>query len=265
MPNRIIKESICTSDTIDQLSWFEEIFFYRLIVNCDDYGRLDARPAILKSRLFPLKAVTDKQIIDAINKLSSVGIVTTYTVKAKPYLQIVTWAKHQIIRNKQSKFPSIDEADTQSASNCMQLKSIESKCHRNPIQSNPIRIQSESESESLLHDASQEQNPAQPSVAELPLNDNSLYTIYQDDVDKWKGLYPAVDVEQELKKMIGWLDANPTRRKTKSGIKKFINGWLSKEQDKPSKPQEQLSKAVNFDIDKAETDAWKPPIYTKRK
>lgn len=116
-----------------------------------------------------------------------------------------------------------------------------------------------------MHDASQEQNPAQPSVAELPLNDNSLYTIYQDDVDKWKGLYPAVDVEQELKKMIGWLDANPTRRKTKSGIKKFINGWLSKEQDKPSKPQEQLSKAVNFDIDKAETDAWKPPIYTKRK
>ena len=62
MPNRILKESICTSDTIDQLSWFEEVFFYRLIVNCDDYGRMDARPAILKARLFPLKSVTEKQV-----------------------------------------------------------------------------------------------------------------------------------------------------------------------------------------------------------
>ena len=26
MPNRIIKESICTSETIDQMSWFEECF-----------------------------------------------------------------------------------------------------------------------------------------------------------------------------------------------------------------------------------------------
>ena len=55
MPNRIIKESVCTSDSVDGLSWFEEVFFYRLIVNCDDYGRFDARPAVLKSRLFPLK------------------------------------------------------------------------------------------------------------------------------------------------------------------------------------------------------------------
>jgi hypothetical protein len=52
MPNRIIKESICTSDTIDQMSCFEECFWHRLIVNCDDYGRFDARPAVLKSRLF---------------------------------------------------------------------------------------------------------------------------------------------------------------------------------------------------------------------
>lgn len=62
MPNRILKESICTSDTLDELTWMEEVFWYRLIVNCDDYGRFDARPAILRSRLFPLKSsVTEKK------------------------------------------------------------------------------------------------------------------------------------------------------------------------------------------------------------
>jgi len=31
--------------------------------------------------------------------------------------------------------------------------------------------------------------------------------------------------------MIGWLDANSNNRKTPRGIKKFINGWLSRAQD----------------------------------
>ncbi len=32
--------------------------------------------------------------------------------------------------------------------------------------------------------------------------------------------------------MVGWLDSNPTRRKTKRGINKFINNWLAGAQDR---------------------------------
>ena len=55
MPNRILKETICTSETIDNLSVEAERFFYRLLVNCDDYGLMDARPRILRARCFPLR------------------------------------------------------------------------------------------------------------------------------------------------------------------------------------------------------------------
>jgi len=144
LPNRIIKESICTSDTIDQLSWFEEVFFYRLIVNCDDYGRFDARPAILKARLFPLKTVTEKQISDALNKLSTVGIVALYEYDGKPYLQLVTWDKHQTVRNKKSKYPAVDGSEETSASENVRLISIESNC--NQLNANVPVIQSEYES-----------------------------------------------------------------------------------------------------------------------
>ena len=71
----------------------------------------------------------------------------------------------------------------------------------------------------------------------LELNDKSLFPIFDDDLDKWRDLYPAVNVEQELRNMVGWIDGNPTRRKTKSGIKKFINSWLSKEQDQGGRRQ----------------------------
>ena len=71
----------------------------------------------------------------------------------------------------------------------------------------------------------------------LELNDKSLFPIFDDDLGKWRDLYPAVNVEQELRNMVGWIDGNPTRRKTKSGIKKFINSWLSKEQDQGGRRQ----------------------------
>ena len=71
-----------------------------------------------------------------------------------------------------------------------------------------------------------------PPVAELLLNDGSLYPVYQPDMDKWSELYPAVDVMAELRKMVGWCDANPKKRKTKAGIRSFVNKWLAKEQDR---------------------------------
>lgn len=69
-------------------------------------------------------------------------------------------------------------------------------------------------------------------VIALILNDKTLYSIYQKDVDEWGSLYPAVDIMQELRKMKGWCDGNPTKRKTKAGIRRFINGWLARQQDK---------------------------------
>lgn len=117
MPNRILKESIRTSDTIGELSWFEEVLFYRIIVSCDDYGRFDGRIPIIKGSCFPLKDVTNKTIEDALNKLATVGLVRRYEVVGKPYLQLSTWQQHQSIRAKKSKYPSPDECDMKSSAN----------------------------------------------------------------------------------------------------------------------------------------------------
>lgn len=131
MPDRIIKESICISETLNKLSDFEERFWNRLIVNCDDYGRFDARPAILKGRLFPLmESKTHKDMTGALNKLASVGLVELYEVDGKPFLRVVKWDKYQRIRAKRSKFPAPEES-------CRQMTADDGECPRNPIQSNP--------------------------------------------------------------------------------------------------------------------------------
>lgn len=107
MPNRILKESICTSEAINKLNSYQETFLYRLIVNCDDYGRMDAQPAILKARLYPLKErVGIKEIEDALKALADAGCIKLYTANEKPYLFIPGWAAHQQIRAKKSRFPA---------------------------------------------------------------------------------------------------------------------------------------------------------------
>lgn len=130
MPNRIIKESIRTSDSINRLKPIEEILFYRLIVSCDDYGRFDGRPAIIKGTCFPLKDITVKDIEKALFNLSTVGMIIRYEVDGKPYLQLTNWEKNQTIRAKKSKYPEPNECNVKAIdselqtheNNCMQMQ-----------------------------------------------------------------------------------------------------------------------------------------------
>lgn len=107
MPNRLLKEGIVDSSAIDALSPEEEVFFYRLLVVSDDFGRMDARPAILKSRCFPLK--DSPKMLEKIEiwmqSLVRQELAICYQVEGKPYLQILKW--EQRVRSK-GKYPSPD-------------------------------------------------------------------------------------------------------------------------------------------------------------
>lgn len=58
------------------------------------------------------------------------------------------------------------------------------------------------------------------------------FPIYQADIDGWKESFPSIDVLQTLREIMEWNLSNPTRNKTKSGIRKHITNWLTREQDR---------------------------------
>lgn len=68
-------------------------------------------------------------------------------------------------------------------------------------------------------------------VCEIPLNQGT-HEVREKDVLEWQKLYPAVDVMQELRSIVGWSRANPQNRKTKNGVERFIAAWLKREQDR---------------------------------
>ena len=106
MPNRVLSDSGKRSEQIDQLSWFDEVVFYRALLTADDYGCLDGRPKLLKSDLFPTRDdVTRKSIEESLAKLTSTDLLRAYEVSGKPYMLFPTWEKHQRIRRKKQKYP----------------------------------------------------------------------------------------------------------------------------------------------------------------
>lgn len=74
--------------------------------------------------------------------------------------------------------------------------------------------------------------PQSDAVLTIILNDKTEYPITQADIDLWQEAFQAVDVLAELKRMKVWCIDNPTKRKTKRGVRAFISRWLGNEQDR---------------------------------
>jgi hypothetical protein len=232
MSNRVLKESICMSETIDALTWFEEVFFYRLMVKCDDFGRCDGRLKIIKGHCFPLKDITEEELDKALNKLSLVGLIRRYTVSGHPYIQFVTWEKHQTVRNKKSKYPSIEEGEEQLPSienNCMQMNAIASLIQSNPIQSesNPNPIQSLEEGEKTKR---REKRFVPPTLEEVQayISENN-YII---DAQKFIDYYQSN----------GWIVGKTKMKDWKATVR----GWERREQEHFRKTQKEEEDPMGF-------------------
>ena len=68
----------------------------------------------------------------------------------------------------------------------------------------------------------------------IPLKDGSEGEILTDFFNEMELTYGSVDIMAELKKARAWCLSNPEKRKTQRGLKKFVNGWMSRANDKPN-------------------------------
>ena len=148
-------------------------------------------------------------------------------------IHVSNWEKYQNVEGMER----VREQTRLRVSRHRELKKIECNVTSNVTvtQGNATDIDieedKERDKEKNIKDICSEQ-AAEPPFITLPLNDKSEYPVTNQSVREYKELYPAVNVEQELRNMRGWCLSNPTKRKTKSGIGRFINSWLSKEQNK---------------------------------
>ena len=85
-------------------------------------------------------------------------------------------------------------------------------------------------------DAKEPEMSNEPGIISIITNAKDEYPITQADIDLFEESYPGVNVLAELKRFKAWSYANPKKRKTKAGMMRAINSWLSREQDKAGSP-----------------------------
>lgn len=223
MPNRILREGILTSERVNSLSPNAELFYRRLQSVVDDFGRFTGNLTLLRASCYPLKLDSVKE--DSISKhlAECVGarLIVLYTVAGKAYLELQDF--RQQVRAKDSKYPSPAEQ-------------VRSKC----VAVEHQQIANAHLGGDVFEDVGDMAQPAPPVLPdppfiEIPLNDGTSFPITASQVDEFSGLYPSVEVAQELRGMRAWAIANPSKRKTKGGVMRFVNAWLAKEQDKGGK------------------------------
>lgn len=104
MPSRLIREGFLDSDRINGLSESAQLFFVRLMLVVDDFGRFDGRPSMMRSKCYPISdgVVLDK-ITSMLNEVCEAGLIHKYEVDGKPYICLVQF--NQRLRTKKAKYP----------------------------------------------------------------------------------------------------------------------------------------------------------------
>lgn len=62
----------------------------------------------------------------------------------------------------------------------------------------------------------------------FPLKGGGHWTLYREDVAEWQAHFPTVRVEDECRHACAWCEANPRRRKTEAGMRRFLVAWLTR-------------------------------------
>lgn len=242
MPNRVVREGFLDSPAVHALGDPAECFFHRLLLAADDAGRFDGRAEILRSRLFPLD--TSRRVSDVEKSLAlcvKEALVIPYEWDGRPYLQLAKVYRSSPATT--SKFPWMDgsfkfsyvKRETRDGEKEFVATSIPSVRHTEgiPMGYDPLCPQPPVYGD-VYGDGdgiSPEPPPSVPTAILLPLNTGEEHPVTEVEVSEFEGLYPAVDVMQQLRAMRAWLITNPFKRKTKSGVMRFVNSWLSKEQN----------------------------------
>lgn len=114
MPNRDLKETNRRSPSLQLLSDAAERLWYRLITAVDDFGRMEADPAVVFTTCFQRvpKGWTVKKVTFALQELAEkagIGdrpLIVVYRVGSRSFLQIHSAETHIYKRAKISKYPS---------------------------------------------------------------------------------------------------------------------------------------------------------------
>lgn len=189
---------------------------------CDREGRFKWRPRSMKPDVLPHDNVEFEDVLKA---LLENGFLAKYRIGDDWFGVIPTFTKHQRVSKKEpaSELPSINDADeilgSPSLSEMDRWKGREGKGRE--LEGNTDSPKPQSGSVPAI---------ASPTFLEFPIvgKDGPTWALTEALADEFGVLFPNLDVRQEARKSLAWVLADPGRRKTASGMRRFLTGWFTR-------------------------------------
>ena len=234
MRARNIKPGFFKNEYLAELDPLTRILFIGLWCFADKEGRFEWRPKKIKAEVLPYD---HGDVTVMLQELNDHGFVVRYSAGENGSFdlgQVVNFKKHQSPHHteKASELPDLQDNGSFTVNSPLEDGGNPSD---SLIPDSLIPDSKDTCSETSKPDvADHAVEDSSPVLIWLPTNTKEKYPVTEAQVGAWSDLYGNVDVEQELKKMLGWLDARPgNERKTVRGMKKFVVSWLNREQDNP--------------------------------
>lgn len=182
--------------------------------------------------------ITIRRAIDALVQLS---LITREKKKSRAGVVVnhyrVVWSEVQLLASKANEHMLSEErADALSDTSICSLSN-----EHTLFESVPIEAQEEAQKQTQRKPASAGSGEASSPAPSRPLDvvmtfpvvgpKGPVWHLLPSQVDRFRELYPTVDVVQACRNALGWLEGNPERRKTYDGMLKYLHKWLAKDQN----------------------------------
>ena len=207
---RIIDKRIGKSKKFAELKSDRSRVLYLMIYpHLDVDGKFTGDPEEIKEDCCPKLRYSLSKIAESITEMANVGLLILYEVDGEPFIKYEKFNHFQIGIRKDREAPSLCPHPDE-----LQIKS-------GVVPALYLRLNS---SLSLRKEGKNNDKII------FDFSSNEFLNIKEKDINIWKEAYPKCDVNMEIKRMGAWLIADPKRKKI--NYKKFINGWLSRTQDR---------------------------------
>lgn len=224
MRTRQLHRDFWVSESIASVDFFHRLLFQALWGLADREGLVLFKPARIKASAFPYDDVSTSTVHDAVIHLRDskhVEILASNNGDVDQCIYIRNFKKYQHIH--------VHEAA--STLSCIYIPGNVGKCTPTSASASASALPPNGGSGATPEPVASPA-PALPLFCRMPIKEGDE-PITEADVDHWESLYGRIDVRRTLTKMVGYWAALPrNKRKTRTGIRKSINSWLAKDDDK---------------------------------
>lgn len=220
---RMVFPKLFDNENIAQLDFAIRYLYIGLVCNADKEGRMEDRPQKIKKTILGYDNISANEVDAYLDTLQEHGFIIRYEASGQNFIQIVNFTKYQPTQTgePESVIPCPEGYEPP--------KIIQGIFNGFDGIELPVKKQRKV---TVVEDPVHEENEV-PFVS-LHLKDDTFYPVYRSLITELQATY-GLSVERELKKMSAWLEANPKKRKTRTGIRRFINSWLSRLDSSQSK------------------------------